>query len=64
MKQILSHPVYGEITYEENFWTGKKRLFVNGAELTPENKTVFLFPREDATLRIVVRGNSTRGVGF
>ena len=26
MKVTVNHPVHGEIVFEENFWTGKKKL--------------------------------------
>lgn len=29
MLTVVNHPVYGEIAYEEGFWTGKKTLMVN-----------------------------------
>lgn len=30
MKNVVNHPTYGQIAYEESAWTGKKTLTVNG----------------------------------
>ena len=32
MKQVINHPVHGEIIYKESFWTGKKTITVGGVE--------------------------------
>lgn len=41
MKKVIQHPELGEITYEESFWTGSKKLFINGEELTKKSRNVF-----------------------
>ena len=41
MKELTMHPDYGEIVYEESFWTGKKRLFINGVEAERISKKEF-----------------------
>lgn len=41
MKQTIQHEKYGEILYNENFWTGKKSLSMNGAPLTKISKKEF-----------------------
>lgn len=34
MKKIIKHENHGDIVYEENFWTGKKNITINGAVAT------------------------------
>ena len=60
MKEIIQHPVYGEITYSESFWLGKKALTVNGMEAQPvaKSKKEFLVNGEKA----VLKGNAFTGV--
>ena len=29
MERHIQHPVYGEILYNENFWSGKKTIKIN-----------------------------------
>ena len=41
MKREIQHPELGAIVYEESFWTGKKKLFINGEELIKKSRTVF-----------------------
>lgn len=41
MKVTVNHPVHGEIVFEENFWTGKKKLSVNGKKLQKVGKKTF-----------------------
>lgn len=42
MKQIIQNEHYGEIIYDENFWTGKKSLSVNGEQLEKVSKKEFI----------------------
>ena len=30
MKTVIEHATVGKIVYEESFWTGGKKLYVNG----------------------------------
>ena len=41
MKKIIKHEVYGEIVYEENFWTGKKSVTIDGIPLEKISKKEF-----------------------
>lgn len=41
MRRIIQHPEIGEITYDESFWTGRKKLYVNGEQLTKKSRTEF-----------------------
>ena len=58
MKEIIRHPVYGEIVYEESFWLGKKSITVNGIPAQSVSKNVFVIDGKNAT----VKGNYLTGV--
>ena len=47
MKEIVQHPIYGEIIYNENFWTGKKKIAVNGVDAQPISKKDHRFLQKD-----------------
>ncbi len=59
MKSVVNHAVYGEIVYEEGFWSGKRNLSVNGAELAKLSKRTFALAGGE---RIDVTGNYLTGV--
>lgn len=59
MKQVLQHETYGEIVYEESFWSGKKTLSFNNVELKKLSNKSFLL--EDGR-EITVNGNYLTGV--
>lgn len=50
-----------EITYEENFWTGKRKLYVDGAEIAKADRKTFV-KEEDAKHYYCIRGNFISGV--
>ena len=50
MKEILQHPVYGEIVYDESFWTGKKTITVNGVRAVRVSKKEYLIDGKESTL--------------
>lgn len=41
MKETIQHEKYGEIVYDENFWTGRKSLSMGGVPLTKISKKDF-----------------------
>ena len=51
MKQIVQHPTYGQILYEESFWTGKKSLTVNGVRAGAVSKKEFMLDGRTVTLK-------------
>ena len=51
MQERVQHPVYGEIIYNENVWTGKKELLVNGQSIPPVQKKYFIINGQSATLK-------------
>ena len=57
MKQIIQHPVFGTIEYDENFWTGKKNLAINGVALIPRDKKSFWLFDGTNNVPVYVKGN-------
>ena len=58
MREIVRHPVYGEIAYEESFWLSKKTLTVNGVPAQAFSKKEFVVNGRRAFLT----GNFLNGV--
>ncbi len=58
MKEVIQHEKLGEIVYEENFWTGKKSLQVNGVRLQKTNKKTFV---TESGEYYVINGNYIQG---
>ena len=58
MREVINNSVYGEIVFDENAFTGKKVLTVNGVEATAVSKKEFLIDGKKATLK----GNFITGV--
>ena len=42
MKEIVRHPIYGEIIYNETIWRGKQALTVNGVDAQPVSKNEYM----------------------
>ena len=55
------HPVYGSITLEENFWTGKKTLIIKGRILTKGKKNTYFLPGEDGGTTVTLKGSVLTG---
>ena len=52
-----------DYTYEESFWTGKKKLSMNGVPLTPVSRREFRYlDQGGAERRISVKGNFLGGI--
>ena len=51
MKEVVQHPVYGEIIYNESFWTGKKALTVNGVDAQSVSKKEYIVNEKKALLK-------------
>lgn len=60
MKVFVRHPVYGEIIYDESFWSGKKTITVNGIAAQSVSKNTYLINGKNATLK----GNSYTGISL
>ena len=58
MREVVQHSLYGEIVYEENVWTGKKTLTINGVPAKQISKKEFAVDDKKALLN----GNIYMGV--
>ena len=61
MKVVKKHPILGDVTYEENDWTGKKILMINGQELEKINQTTFAYQSGENKREIKVEGGLFKG---
>ncbi|MCH5156053.1 MAG: hypothetical protein J1F69_05535 [Clostridiales bacterium] len=59
MKNVIKHERFGEITYEESIWTGKKSLYLNGQKLDSTSKNIFQTPSGET---IELKGNFFSGI--
>lgn len=57
MQERYMHPFYGEIVYEESFWSGKKIITIDGQELQKVSKNKFLFNGKE----VLVKGSVAFG---
>ena len=62
MKKEISHPVYGQIVYEENIWTGKKTVCVNGTPLRQLMKNTYTLPWGATEVPVITKGGFMGGV--
>jgi hypothetical protein len=63
MTAKVQHPVWGEIVFEESFWTGKRRITMKGIELKEEKKKVlFSYFDGERSEQVQVKGSSLSGV--
>ena len=62
MKKEINHSVFGKIIYEENFWTGKKSIFINGKKLIKISKTSYKMCLEnEESYYVTLEGNMFKG---
>ncbi len=61
MKSVILTEKYGEIAYEENFWTGKKTVTVNGTRLNKVNKKTFVGDIGGEQVTVTVKGGFLSG---
>lgn len=64
MKKIFSHSKYGNITYNETFWLGKKSISVKGRQLNKIDKVTFSgkLNGSEEDVYVTVKGNILKGV--
>ena len=60
IKQFTSE-VYGEIIYEENIWTGKKTVKVNGTVLKTMAKNTYILNHGEEKINVYIHGNTFKG---
>ena len=61
MKTTIQHAELGELVYEENNWTGKKKLTQNGVELSKIDKRTFTTPNGET---LTIKGNFLFGASL
>ena len=52
---------YGEIKYEENIWTGKKSVHINGVALSKVDKTSFSYNHDGLDMKVSIKGSIYKG---
>ena len=61
MKASTHHVGYGQIEYNENFWTGKRELAIGGQKLLKKKKNVYTFNSETRNLDCRIKGSFLTG---
>ncbi len=56
MRSTVQHDEFGQIIYDENFWTGKKELTVNGVKLAKQQKNTFVFEHDGQSKIVDIKG--------
>lgn len=64
MNKTVMHPVYGAITYDENIWTGKKTVTVNGVPLAKRTKNIFSLSNGAESIPVTLKGNAMTGASI
>ena len=62
MKVIVENEKYGIVEYNENFWTGKKTIYVGGKLLTKKAKNKYAYSSEEGEVSVKVNGNTFSGL--
>lgn len=62
MKTKITHDVYGEIAYEESFWTGKRQISIGGKTLTKSKRNVYVYKDLNTSLTAVLKGSLLFGL--
>lgn len=61
MKSTVHHVGYGQIEYNESFWTGKRSITIDGQALTKKTRNVFILESENGPLECKVKGSALFG---
>ena len=61
MKASVHHVGYGQIEYDENFWTGKRELTIGGQKLLKKKKNVYMLNDENGELECRIKGSFLTG---
>ena len=63
MRELVNHEKFGMIEYTENFWTGRKNLYINGKQLKKIRRGTYEWQKEDGTTEFCyLGGNFLKGV--
>ena len=60
IKRIFSE-TYGNITYEESNFSGKRSIYINGKQMHKVDKTTYEIKIEDNLVKVYIEGNSLKG---
>jgi len=52
------------LTYDESFWSGKRKIYVNGVECAKIGKTTYSYVNGEETASISIKGNILSGVSL
>lgn len=61
MNKTVMHPVYGAVTFEENIWTGKKTIAINGTMLPQRQKNLYFLANGEESIPVILKGNALTG---
>ncbi len=61
MTSAVNHASYGQIVYNENIWTGKKDIVINGVKLVQTKKNTFVYQNGETKTDVVIQGNFMSG---
>lgn len=62
MRSVIQTQKYGEIVYEESYWTGKRKVNVGGTEFKKINKKTFVGEINGERIGVAISGNYISGV--
>ena len=62
MTTTIHHAVYGDISYDESVWTGKKVITINGIVLVKQKKDIYLYDNGQTQMYVQVKGSLVTGV--
>ena len=58
MENTVHNEKLGEIVYDENFWTGRKKITINGEELEKVSRKEF---KTKSGEQVLIKGNFITG---
>ena len=64
MKVTVENEKYGTIEYNENFWTGKKEIYVDGKLFLKKSKDKYVYQKDEKELVVRIKGNYLSGVNL
>ena len=62
MKRIIEHALYGQIEYNENIWTGKRDISINGVKLIKDKKNTYIYDTGENKISVSVQGSIFAGI--
>lgn len=61
-KEFTDINTFEKVVYEESFWTGKKKITLNGVPCTKLDRNTFICGEGEESKRITLQGNSVTGL--